>query len=604
MTTIAEAPPKVQTQPQADALVGVMRAVVELASARGSELVAGTSAQAEYEVVLKQHWTFAVRECAGQLRMGYAHIDGAHWGTNQHGFEHERQSRHAGAPAAVHSISQVLREHVNRGVEGLGKSELLVHDFGRMSVSCTCNACAGDGEVNCHSCWGTALVSCGFCAGSGREPENYTAPNGVQTRYVTCRHCSGSARRSCPLCIRGQLRCRECSGHGGFTRISHLQLVATTRSRSVSGKDLGASTARDLECYAQRYNASSLKRVFEFDEAHVQAFADASGFSAHYPGKVMVTSVAVSFRGRSHRAEGIGRTCVDFIRRPALLDGLLVNQARLDGGSRMTRREARRCMERLRENKVTEDALRRRAQGAASLDAVTSSSQGFISTEVASRLATQLESAQNVASPSYSLAAWWVWSLPGVVTGFCGGMLALRSGPLGESALHLVYAAIAAGVVQLAGSVVAAATSVGVVAWLRRGVPREVRPKAAHFSPFRMAMSCLVLAGYAGMATGVADRNGLLPAGMVEPVAAQASKVLHSAHAFFRSQTLRPPSRQSEQDRLLTVQAALKAKGYKVAVDGRNGPQTRAALARFAAEQHLTAADLDTVYAVIAPGTH
>ena len=364
--------------------------------ARAGEVVPGEYEAEDFRVRLLVLWSFFGRMedsvTAGDVSMA------DHFGYNGAAFA--RHSGELSERAACDTDLRAgfldrLRAAGGKGVAESGRKTAF-HNFRPFSMHEQCQSCYGKGNVSCRSCQGSGRNRCSECSGSGQRAEqvpqydNYNQYQGMRSVYKSCPYCSGYGFRTCGSCSgSGRRKCNECSGHGFFTRVRAIQALA------VPSYEVAADTR-----FAPQALSDLLAR---------------SG--AEFCGE----KIPFGLKGKTYICHAFSNPPYPYVR-PAVFDDLFADelvflQKQLDGTGRLGKRQAAAFFNRYAGQPVLDDAMRgiadcRTSQNQNTAHALQTACQGFISTEMAGRLANVLNLIIDKVSPAYSPAVWILFGLP------------------------------------------------------------------------------------------------------------------------------------------------------------------------------------------------
>ena len=431
-----------------DELAGILlhqlRNLIDGNQARAGEVVPGQYEAEDFCVRLLVLWSFS-----GTMEDSVTAGDASmadHFGYNGAAFA--RHSGELSERAACDTDLRAgfldrLRAAGGKGVAESGR-ETAFHTFRPFSIHEKCQSCHGKGNVSCHSCQGSGRERCHWCGGSGQHAEQVPVYDGnsqyrgTRTVYKSCGGCWGSGYRTCGSCSgSGREKCGNCSGYGFFTRVREIQALA------VPSYEVAADT---------RFAPQALYICHAFS-------------NPPYP----------------------------YVR-PTVFDDLFTDelaflQTNLSGKRKLGKKDAVAFFSRYAGQPVLDDAMCkiadcRTAQDEDTGHAVQTACQGFVSAEMAGRLANALNLIIDKVSPAYSPAVWILFGLP--VLAYLALLQEwdaeqnIAAKPFGT----LLGGGLAFLLILLAVGIAASLLSMVVVAWQRRKVPPAYRQQMRNAEAF------------------------------------------------------------------------------------------------------------------------
>ena len=315
-----------------------------------------------------------------------------------------------------------LRAAGGRGVAESGQEKVFYH-FRPFSMYEQCGSCRGKGQVLCHGCGGSRRERCNVCGGSGQHAEQVPVYDGnsqyrgTRTVYKSCGCCWGSGYRTCGSCSgSGRKKCSECSGHGFFTRVRAIQALAVPSYKVAADTRFAPQALSDL---LARSGAEFCGEKIPFELEGEQAGKDAHRML--YGGSSTAVRLPFGLKGKAYTCYAFSNPPYPYVC-PAVFDDLFADelaflQKQLDGTGRLGKRQAAAFFNRYAGQPVLDDAMRgiadcRTSQNQNTAHALQTACQGFISTEMAGRLANVLNLIIDKVSPAYSPAVWILFGLP------------------------------------------------------------------------------------------------------------------------------------------------------------------------------------------------
>lgn len=506
------------------------------------------------------------------------------------------------------------------GKSGMAESdqERIFHTFPSFSVREECSRCNGRGRVSCGDCGGSGDTRCPYCSGSGRV-DVIDYPSGKSTgASETCLHCGGRGRKTCLNCQgSGYEICSRCSGHGFLTRVREIQALAVPSSEWKVNTRFHPQALAGL---LKQKGAAFFSHIMPFAWQGEQASKDTHLMI--YSCRSTAIQLVFSLKDKEYVCCAFSPPSISYVR-PAVFDDLFADelaflQKYLSGRGLWGQRRALEFFSRYAGQPVLDQAMReiarcRTSQGQDTRAAVSSSCQGFISEEMAARLAGALNGLLDKVSPAYSPAVLVLLGLPMLL------YAALRVEWFAEVNFVRIgddtwFFWFLSGLAVLLGSwvtgLVISAFSHTVLVWQRRKVPPAYRQKMRLHEASRRLRRWSLLTWLAASAYGAAAAHEWLPKTqgrlameLEQAVSSRLQAVEWQAVlAPFTGSTGRcPPGGHSdeaarlpsESEQALHIQRRLQRSGYTLKADGKFGPMSRRLarqeLAR--ASQPLPAAD-------------
>ena len=562
-------------------MVDAVRDLVEGTHAELADVSVQDARSDTLPVTVRVTWTLRSSELNGQTFPGLTSIPGAHFGQDLAGFQREAAKRQC-ADTDAHILDAAAAKLRSRGIQGLNGDELIIRDFGVMSVNQSCAGCSGQGSHPCYQCT-QGWMLCSNCGGRGyRDVSQW---DGQAYRH-TSESCGCSAGRVwCSYCRgAGQNPCSPCSGTGGFTQRSHIQVKATVARRAVALPE--GACQDEVVAYLAKCPTPTLHRLVSF-ERHAPLLEPLveCGVTLAYSGTVVVTVAEIALKERRYTLVALGDELLP-IAKPPLFDHLLSAELAEAGASRRRRPASvlRDQFEQLRQLRMPARAMELQAEGRSPADAIAEASDGYISPAATKALRGALAATLDAVSPRYAALPWVLLSLPAIAVGLVGGAVAFKM-PAASVLERLTYAALAgmaAGLVMVAAAPVAAALSRLAVTRRQRVLPKPLRQRTASFAPFKAALAASVLAVALGAGLQVAT-GGSAPG--LQPLVAGASRLGADLIQRFApaKPTQLPMAAIDPVEMTRQVQTRLILIGYlNGANDGKLGPKTRRAMARYA----------------------
>ena len=301
--------------------------------------------------------------------------------------------------------------------------------------------------------------------------------------------------------------------------------------------------------------------------------------------------------------------------RPAVFDDLFADelaflQTNLSGRRKLGKRKAVAFFNRYAGQPVLDDAMREIALCRTSADqdtghAVQTACQGFISTEMAARLADVLNLIIDKVSPTYSPTVWVLFSLP--VLAYMALLLEWMSELMidRQPIEILVIGGMAFPLILWVISIVPAVCSMVVVAWQRRKVPPAYRQKMRNTEACRRLLGWGFLVCLAACAYGFAvsrewlpKSEGRLASKITQMLCTQADEWFGPFEKPALDGLCRPSDNHTERmelpaqkEQVLYIQRRLQAGGYKIKDDGRFGKESRRLAGDYLAKSGQSVAD-------------
>ena len=584
----------------ADTLLSQLHQLVAGNQAQADDVRPVTSEAEDFLIHFAVSWQFTSRQ-QDQVEAGDAAAY-KHFGDNGKAFEFYSFDLASDAALDTDLRADFLDALRAAGKSGMAESdqERIFHTFPSFSVREECSRCDGRGRVSCSNCGGLGDTRCPYCSGSGRV-DVIDYPSGKSTgASETCLHCGGRGRRTCLNCRgRGTVKCSHCSGHGFLTRVREIQALA------VPSSEWKVNTR-----FHPQALAGLLKQKGAAFFSHIMPFAwqgEQAGKDTHlmiYSCRSTAIQLAFSLKDKEYVCCAFSSPPIPYVR-PAVFDDLFADelaflQKYLSGRGLWGQRRALEFFSRYAGQPVLDQAMReiarcRTSQGQDTRAAVSSSCQGFISEEMAARLAGALNGLLDKVSPAYSPAVLVLLGLP----------VLLYAALLVEWLAEVIFAKIRedawflwffSGLAVLLGSwvtgLVISVFSRAVLAWQRRKVPPAYRQKMRLHEASRRLRRWGLLTWLAASAYGAAAAHGWLP----KTQGRLAMELTQAAYSrlqaiewqavlapFTRSTGRRPPGGYSDEaarlpsasEQALSIQRCLQRSGYTLKADGKFGPMSR-----------------------------
>ena len=575
------------------------------------QLIAGNQAQADdvrriaseaedFPIHFAVSWQFASRH-QDNVQAGKAAAY-KHFGSDSAAFEDCSMELTNCAALDTDLRADFLDALRDAGKSGMAESEQerIFHTFPSFSVREECSRCNGRGRVSCGDCGGSGDTRCPYCSGSGRV-DVIDYPSGKSTgASETCLHCWGRGRKTCLNCQgSGYEICSRCSGHGFLTRVREIQALA------VPSSEWKVNT---------RFHPQALAGLLKQEGAaffsHIMPFAwqgEQAGKDTHlmiYSCRSTAIQLVFSLKDKEYVCCTFSPPSISYVR-PAVFDDLFADelaflQKYLSGRGLWGQRRALEFFSRYAGQPVLDQAMReiarcRTSQGQDTRAAVSSSCQGFISEEMAARLAGALNGLLDKVSPAYSPAVLVLLGLPMLL------YAALRVEWFAEVNFVRIgddtwFFWFLSGLAVLLGSwvtgLVISAFSHTVLVWQRRKVPPAYRQKMRLHEASRRLRRWSLLTWLAASAYGAAAAHEWLP----KTQGRLAMELTQAAYSrlqaiewqavlapFTRSTGRRPPGGYSDEaarlpsasEQALSIQRCLQRSGYTLKADGKFGPKSR-----------------------------
>ena len=593
-----------------------LRNLIDGNQARAGEVVPGEYEAEDFRVRLLVLWSFFGRMedsvTAGNVSMA------DHFGYNGAAFA--RHSGELSERAAWDTDLRAgfvggLRAAGGRGVAELGQ-EKVFHNFRPFSVHEKCRLCWGDGEVSCGSCGGRGRTSCSWCFGSGQQAEQvpqYGANGqyqGTHTVYKSCSGCWGSGSMTCGSCSgSGKQQCNNCLGYGFFTRIRRIYALALSSYEVAADTRFAPQALNDL---LTRSGAGFFGEKIPFELEEEQAGKDTHRML--YSGSSTAVRLPFGLKGKAYTCYAFSNPPHPYVR-PAVFDDLFADeleflQKQLNGKGKLGKRKAVAFFNRYAGQPVLDDAMREIALCRTSADqdtghAVQTACQGFISTEMAARLADVLNLIIDKVSPAYSPTVWVLFGLPVLA------YMALLLEWMAELMIDrkpievLVIGGIAFPLILWVISIVPAVCSMAVVAWQRRKVPPAYRQKMRNTEACgrllgRGFLVCLAACayGFAASRDWLPKSEGRLASEITQMLCSKANEWLGPSEKPRLDGLCRPSANHTERmempaqkEQVLYIQRRLQAGGYKIKADGKFGKESRRLARDYLAKAGQSVAD-------------
>ena len=509
-----------------DELAGMLlqrlRNLIDGNQARAGEVVPGQYEAEDFRVRLFVLWSFFGRMedsvTAGNVSMA------DHFGYNGAAFA--RHSGELSERAACDTDLRAgfldrLRAAGGKGVAESGRKTAF-HTFRPFSMHEQCQSCHGKGNVSCHSCQGSGRNRCSECSGSGQRAEqvpqydNYNQYQGMRTVYKSCPYCSGYGFRTCGSCSgSGRRKCNECSGHGFFTRVRVIQALAVPSYEVAADTRFAPQALSDL---LARSGAEFCGEKIPFDLNGEQAGEKTHGMS--YAGISTAVMLPFGLKGKTYICHAFSNPPYPYVR-PTVFDDLFADelaflQTNLSGTRNLGKKDAVAFFSRYARQPVLDDAMCkiadcRTAQDEDTGHAVQTACQGFVSAEMAGRLANALNLIIDRVSPAYSPAVWVLSGLP--VLAYLALLQEwdaeqnIAARPFGT----LLGGGLAFLLILFAVGIAASLLSMVVVAWQRRKVPPAYRQQMRNAEAFGKLLGWGFLVWLAACAYGFAASQDWLP---------------------------------------------------------------------------------------------
>ena len=616
-----------------DELAGILlhqlRNLIDGNQARAGEVVPGQYEAEDFCVRLLVLWSFS-----GTMEDSVTAGDASmadHFGYNGAAF-----ARHSGELSERAACDTDLRAgFMDRlrvaGGKGVAESgrETAFHTFRPFSMHEQCQSCHGKGNVSCRSCQGSGRERCHWCGGSGQHAEQVPVYDGnsqyrgTRTVYKSCGGCWGSGYRTCGSCSgSGREKCGNCSGYGFFTRVREIQALAVPSYEVAADTRFAPQALSDL---LARSGAEFCGEKIPFDLNGEQAGEKTHGMS--YVGISTAVMLPFGLKGKTYICHAFSNPPYPYVR-PTVFDDLFADelaflQTNLSGKRKLGKKDAVAFFSRYAGQPVLDDAMRkiadcRTAQDEDTGHAVQTACQGFISTEMAGRLANVLNLIIDKVSPAYSPTVWVLSGLP--VLAYLALLQEwdaeqnIAAKPFGT----LLGGGLAFLLILLAVGIAASLLSMVVVAWQRRKVPPAYRQQMRHAEAFGKLFGWGFLVWLAACAYGFAASQDWLPKSegrlaleVTQAACRQADGWLgpsengeFEGNGFFAKlkrdfgSLCRPSDNHTERmelpaqkEQVLYIQRRLQAGGYKIKADGKFGKESRRLARDYLAKAGQSVAD-------------
>lgn len=346
-----------------------------------------------------------------------------------------------------------------------------------------------------------------------------------------------------------------------------------------------------------------------------------------YGGSSTAVRLPFGLKGKAYTCYAFSNPPYPYVR-PAVFDDLFADeleflQKQLNGKGKLGKRKAVAFFNRYAGQPVLDDAMREIALCRTSADqdtghAVQTACQGFISTEMAARLADVLNLIIDKVSPAYSPTVWVLFSLP--VLAYMALLLEWMSElKIDRQPIEvLVIGGIAFPLILWVISIVPAVCSMVVVAWQRRKVPPAYRQKMRNTEACGRLLGWGFLVCLAACAYGFAASRDWLPKSegrlalevtqaacrQVDGWLGQSENGESEGNGFFAKlkrdfgSLCRPSANHAERvelpaqkEQVLYIQRRLQAGGYKIKADGKFGKESRRLARDYLAKAGQSVAD-------------
>ena len=213
-----------------------------------------------------------------------------------------------------------------------------------------------------------------------------------------------------------QEKCGKCSGHGFFTRVREIQALAVPSYEVAADTRFAPQALSDL---LARSGAEFCGEKIPFDLNGEQAGEKTHQMS--YAGISTAVMLPFGLKGKTYICHAFSNPPYPYVR-PTVFDDLFADelaflQTNLSGKRKLGKKDAVAFFSRYAGQPVLDDAMRkiadcRTSQNQNTAHALQTACQGFISTEMAGRLANVLNLIIDKVSPAYSPAVWILFGLP------------------------------------------------------------------------------------------------------------------------------------------------------------------------------------------------
>ena len=584
----------------ADTLLLQLRQLIDGNQAQADEVRPVASEAEDFPIHFAVSWQFTSRR-QDKVRAGKAAAY-KHFGSDSETFEDCSTELACRAAFDTDLRADFLDALRAAGKSGMAESEQerIFHTFPSFSVHEDCSRCDGRGRVSCSNCGGSGDTRCPYCSGSGRV-DVIDYPSGKSTgASETCLHCWGRGRKTCLNCQgSGYEICSRCSGHGFLTRVREIQALAVPSSEWKVNTRFHPQALAGL---LKQKGAAFFSHIMPFEWQGEQ-----SGKDTHlmiYSCRSTAIQLVFSLKDKEYVCCAFSPPSISYVR-PAVFDDLFADelaflQKYLSGRGLWGQRRALEFFSRYAGQPVLDQAMReiarcRTSQGQDTRAAVSSSCQGFISEEMAARLAGAINGLLDKVSPAYSPAVLVLLGLP----------MLLYAALLVEWFAEVNFVRIGddtwffwflSGLAVLLGSwvtgLVISAFSHTVLVWQRRKVPPAYRQKMRLHEASRRLRRWSLLTWLAASAYGAAAAHEWLPKTqgrlameLEQAVSSRLQAIEWQAMLapFTRSTGLCPPGGHSdeaarlpsESEQALSIQRRLQRSGYTLKADGKFGPKSR-----------------------------
>ena len=333
-----------------------------------------------------------------------------------------------------------------------------------------------------------------------------------------------------------------------------------------------------------------------------------------YSGSSTAVRLPFGLKGKAYTCYAFSNPPYPYVR-PAVFDDLFADeleflQKQLNGKGKLGKRKAVAFFNRYAGQPVLDDAMREIALCRTSADqdtghAVQTACQGFISTEMAARLADVLNLIIDKVSPAYSPTVWVLFGLPVLV------YMVLLLEWMAELMIDrqpievLVIGGIVFPLILWVISIVPAVCSMAVVAWQRRKVPPAYRQKMRNTEACGRLLGwgflvCLAACayGFAASRDWLPKSEGRLASEITQMLCSKANEWLGPSEKPRLDGLCRPSVNHTERmempaqkEQVLYIQRRLQAGGYKIKADGKFGKESRRLARDYLAKAGQSVAD-------------
>ena len=333
-----------------------------------------------------------------------------------------------------------------------------------------------------------------------------------------------------------------------------------------------------------------------------------------YAGISTAVMLPFGLKGKTYICHAFSNPPYPYVR-PTVFDDLFADelaflQTNLSGKRNLGKKDAVAFFSRYARQPVLDDAMCkiadcRTAQDEDTGHAVQTACQGFVSAEMAGRLANALNLIINRVSPAYSPAVWILFGLP--VLAYTA--LLLEADAERNITRHTAEVLFGGGLFVLlalsAVGIAAALCSMAVVAWQRRKVPpayrQKMRNREAFGRLFRWGFWVWLAAcayGFAASLDWLPKSEGRWAVKVTQTLCSKANEWLGPSEKPRLDGLCRPSDNHTERmelpaqkEQVLYIQRRLQAGGYKIKADGKFGKESRRLARDYLAKAGQSVAD-------------